>query len=340
VRDHRALEIARIQGAQPQRRYLVADASVVGEARRGAQELAQGAGLGETAVGRVGIVVTELANNLVRHAGGGEVFVQVVQATNGAAQLEVMSVDSGPGMADVDQCLRDGYSTSGTPGNGLGAVRRLSALFDLFSVAGRGCVIVSRIGSGEACAFGAVCTAMRGETVSGDCWRLALQPTQSAAVVMDGLGHGEHAAEAAQAGASAFSESPFDLPEMVIERVHARLHGSRGAAGACLQRSTDGRLRFVGIGNISARACGPLGSQGMASHTGILGVQARRLQQFEYDGRQHPLLVMHSDGVAARWDLNHYEGLRGRHPAVIAAVLYRDHRRERDDATILVVAHG
>lgn len=340
MRDHRALEVARIQGAQPQRRYVVADASAVGEARRGAQELAQGAGLDETAVGRVAIVVTELANNLVSHAGGGEILVQVVLATDGSAQLEVISVDSGPGMVDVDQCLRDGYTTSGTPGNGLGAVRRLSALFDLFTVEGHGCVIVSRIGSGEASSFGAVCIALRGETVSGDCWRLALEPAQAAAMMMDGLGHGEFAAEAAQAGANAFSAAPFDLPELVMERVHARLRDTRGAAGACVQRSNDGRLRFVGIGNISARACGPLGSQGMASHTGILGVQVRRLQQFEYDGQQQPLLVMHSDGISARWDLNSYGDLRGRHPAVIAAVLYRDHRRERDDATILVVGHG
>ncbi len=340
MRDDSALEMTRVQGAQPQRRYLVADASMVGEARRGALELAQEAQLNETSVGRVGIVVTELGNNLVRHAGRGEILVQVVQATDGSPQLEVMSVDSGPGMADIDRCLRDGYSTGGTPGTGLGAVRRLSALFDVFSVEGLGCVIVSRIGPGEPGAFGAVCTAVRGETVSGDCWRLALEPTQSAALMMDGLGHGEFAAEAAQAGAHAFADAPFDIPEIVMERVHSRLHGTRGAAGACVQRTADGRLRFVGIGNISAKACGAVGSQGLASHSGILGVQARRLQQFEYDGAPHPLLVMHSDGISARWDLNNYADLRHRHAAVIAAVLYRDHRRERDDATILVVGHG
>jgi anti-sigma regulatory factor (Ser/Thr protein kinase) len=329
-----------VQGKQPQRRYLVADSSVVGEARRGAQELAQEAGLDETSVGRVGIVVTELGNNLVRHAGRGEVLVQVVEATNGSPQLEVMSVDSGPGMVDVDRCLSDGYSTGGTAGTGLGAVRRLSALFDMFCVAGKGCVIVSRIGPGKPGDFGAVCTAVRGETVSGDCWRLVLEPNQASAVVIDGLGHGDFAAEAAQAGARAFADAPFDLPEVVMERVHTRLHGTRGAAGACLQRTADGRLRFAGIGNIAAKACGPVGSQGLASHSGILGVQARRMQQFEYDGTPHPLLVMHSDGISARWDLNNYEGLRHRHAAVIAAVIYRDHRRERDDATILVVGHG
>jgi anti-sigma regulatory factor (Ser/Thr protein kinase) len=339
LRDHRAVEVAGIEGARPQRRVVVADASGVGDARRRAQELAQDARLDETAVGRVGIVVTELATNLLKHAGSGEIITQVVHATDGSPQLEVISLDAGPGIADLERCMRDGYSTGGTPGNGLGAVKRLSALFDVYSVQGRGCVIVSRVGAGQPAEFGAICTAVRGEIVSGDCWRLALQPTQFAAVVIDGLGHGDHAAEAALAGAAAFADSPFDVPELVIERVHTRLHGTRGAAGASVHRASDGRLRFAGIGNISGKACSAAGSQGLASHAGILGVQARRLQQFDYDARQFPLLVLHSDGVSARWDLKNYEGLQVRHPAVIAGVLFRDHRRERDDATILVVRH-
>jgi anti-sigma regulatory factor (Ser/Thr protein kinase) len=319
---------------------LLTDASSVGEARRAAMLLALEAGLDETATGRVGIVVTELGNNLVRHAGGGELLLQRVQATHGAAQLEVISVDTGPGMADVQRCLQDGYSTGGTPGNGLGAVRRLSALFDVYSMPGKGTAIVSRIGPGKAGEFGGISTAVMGEIRCGDCWRLAQDPVRTAALVLDGLGHGDSAAEAAEAGAGAFAASPFEPPQRVIERVHQRLQGTRGAAGACLARTAEGRLLFAGIGNISARAIGRGTSQGLTSHNGILGVQARRVQQFDYDGAQFPLLVMHSDGVSARWDLDQYEGLRARHAAVIAAVLYRDHRRARDDATILVIGHG
>jgi len=337
LRHDRALAV--MQGGEPQQRYAIGDATMVGEARRAAQYLAQGAQLDATSVGRVGIVVTELASNLVRHAGSGEIFLQVVRSIEGSPQLEILSLDSGPGMADIERCLSDGFSTAGTPGTGLGAVRRLSVLFDLFSTGGKGCVVVSRIGLGRPGLFGAVCTPVRGETACGDCWRLAQKEGESSAIVLDGLGHGVSAATASQAGAQAFAEAPFDGPGVVIERVHQRLAGTRGAAGACLQRTLDGRLRFAGIGNIGARAFGADSSQGLTSHNGILGVQIRRLQQFDYDGRLQPLLIMHSDGVSARWELDQYPGLRMRHPAVIAGVLYREHRRERDDATILVVGH-
>lgn len=338
MRHHREVEVTQIQGANPQQRHVIRDPSMVGEARRAAQQLAQEAQLDETSAGRVGIVVTELAGNLVRHAGGGEILLQALQATDGSPQIEVLALDSGPGMDNVQQCLTDGFSTGGTPGTGLGAVRRLSALFDVFSSA-RGSVVVARIGTGPCASFGAVCIPVRGETACGDNWRLASGPDGTSMLVIDGLGHGAIAAEAAHGGAAAFGDAPFDAADSVMERVHGRLHGTRGAAGACLQKSREGRIRFCGVGNISARAFGAGASQGLTSHNGILGLQTRRVQQFEYEGRQLPLLVLHSDGVSARWELDQYEGLRHCHPAVVAGVIYREHRRDRDDATILVARH-
>lgn len=339
MRHDSALEVVRIQGMRSQLRHTISDASAVGEARRGAQVLAQSLHLDETIAGRVSIVVTELGNNLMRHAGGGLLLIQHVRAVDGGDQIEVLSLDSGPGMTSIDQCLQDGYSTGGTSGTGLGAVRRLASLFDVYSIAGRGCVVLARVGAGQTAAFGGVSTAVRGETVCGDCWRLAMERGRFAALVMDGLGHGENAAAAATIAADAFVASPYDAPEVTMERVHARLSGTRGAAGACVLRTEEARLRFTGVGNISVRAFGSGVSQGMPSHNGILGAQVRRIQPFEYDARHHPLLIMHTDGISSRWDLDQYEGLRVRHPAIIAGVLYRDHRRVRDDATILVVRH-
>jgi hypothetical protein len=74
----------------------------------------------------------------------------------------------------------------------------------------------------------------------------------------------------------------------------------------------------------------------MVSHNGILGVQFLRKQQFEYAFGRGDRVVMHSDGMSARWSLAAYPGLSDRHPAVVAGVLYRDHRRPRDDVTVLV----
>jgi anti-sigma regulatory factor (Ser/Thr protein kinase) len=121
----------------------VAEPSQVGEARRAASRLASDQGLDETVVGRVAIIVTELGNNLWRHATQGRLLIGC-RKTDAGCQLEVISIDSGPGMSDVARCLRDGYSTGGTPGTGLGAVQRLSTDFSAFSSPGKGTVILSR----------------------------------------------------------------------------------------------------------------------------------------------------------------------------------------------------
>ena len=99
----------------------------------------------------------------------------------------------------------------------------------------------------------------------------------------------------------------------------------------------DGRLCYAGVGNISASMITVEKSQGLASHNGTLGVHMPRLQEFEYRRSPRALFVMHSDGISARWNLVHKPGLMHHHPAIVAAVLYRDHGRGRDDATVLVL---
>src|SRR6185295_16575188 len=106
-----------------QQRYVIDDSSKIGEARRAAQTLANFEFDAETA-GKVAIVVSELATNLHRHAGTGEILLQTL-GDDDARVVEVIALDRGPGMSDVARCMSDGYSTAGTPGNGLGAVRRL-----------------------------------------------------------------------------------------------------------------------------------------------------------------------------------------------------------------------
>ena len=126
-------------GGSSQTHFEVRADHQIGECRRAAQRLAQASGFDETAVGRVGIVASELATNLVRHGGGGELLLQSL-AAQGDVQVELLAIDQGPGMADVRRCLQDGYSSGGTHGEGLGAVRRLSSAFDIYSMLGRGTV--------------------------------------------------------------------------------------------------------------------------------------------------------------------------------------------------------
>jgi anti-sigma regulatory factor (Ser/Thr protein kinase) len=324
-----------LQGAMAQRCHLIDEESKVGEARRDAMRLAQAHGLDATMCGRAAIVATELGNNLLRHGGGGELLLQPITAGS-ATLIELLAIDRGRGMQDVEACLHDGYSTGGTAGTGLGAVRRLAAEFDVHSVANAGTVVMARVGAGAAVRFGAVSVPMAGEHESGDSWRLATQGDITAALVVDGLGHGAFAAQAAQCSTRTFGDTPFDTPKVLMERMHRSLAGTRGAAAACAHVDAQGQLSYAGVGNISAVLITYEKTQGLASHNGTLGLRMPRVQQFEYQRAPGSVVVMHSDGISGRWNLARKDDLLHRHPATVAAVLYRDHARGRDDATVLV----
>jgi anti-sigma regulatory factor (Ser/Thr protein kinase) len=324
-----------LQGTVAQCRHLIDDESKVGEARRDALRLAQTHGLDATMCGRAAIVATELGNNLLQHGGGGELLLQPI-VTGNATLIELLAIDRGRGMQNVESCLKDGYSTGGTSGTGLGAVRRLAAEFDLYSVANAGTVVMARVGARAAVRFGAVSVPMAGERECGDSWRLAMQGDITAALVVDGLGHGPLAAQAAQCSTKAFEETPLDAPKVLMERMHRSLAGTRGAAAACAHVDAQGQLSYAGVGNISGALITYEKSQGLSSHNGTLGLRMPRVQQFEYQRAPGSIVVMHSDGISSRWDLARKDDLLHRHPATVAAVLYRDHARGRDDATVLV----
>jgi anti-sigma regulatory factor (Ser/Thr protein kinase) len=329
-----------------QSRLRIDDTSQVGEIRRLAQRLAESHDFDETTVGRVGIVATELANNVLRHAERGELLVQTFDDGH-RLSVELVALDKGPGM-NVEACMRDGYSTFGTAGNGLGAISRLSTFFDVYSAADQGTVAVARISKQPTPAartegrigtpnLGAICTAVAGEIECGDAWQIASKDRAMAIMVADGLGHGPLAAVASQAAVKTFEEDPFERPSDAMQRIHRKLSGGRGAAAAvAVVEWQQSSVSYAGVGNISGAVVASDKSKGMVSHNGILGVKLLRTQQFEYGLAPDSKIVMHSDGMSARWSLSAYPGLSVRHASVIAGVLFRDHARARDDVTIVV----
>jgi len=327
--------LAKPRGQSTHLRYVIDDDSKVGEARRAAQAMANFE-FDATTAGRVAIVATELANNLIRHAGGGELLIQTL-GTNGTTTVEILALDRGPGMSDVERCMADGYSTRGTPGTGLGAVKRLADEFDILSTPGEGTVVMARFGTGLETRFGVICVPMTGEIECGDAWHLVSDGTRTAAVLIDGLGHGAFAAEAARTGVNTFMDSPWLAPHLVMESAGRSMSKTRGGAAASAFLDGDA-VSYSGVGNISGVVVGRDKSQGMVSHAGTLGMPGtRRPQQFEYVRTPGSFVVMHSDGVSARWNLRDRAALFAHHPALTAAVIYRDHGRDRDDATVLVI---
>ena len=329
----------------PHLAFGIADPSQVGEARRAAVRLATDLGLDEVASGRVALAVTELGTNLSRHATGGRLLIAIQTDADGAG-LDMLSLDDGPGMADAERCLVDGYSTAGTPGTGLGAVQRLCDEFSMYSVLGKGTVIFGRVRLPTARSAtppnrfvgGAVCLAAPGETVSGDGWAFRADGASASLMVADGLGHGPGAAEAADAALAVFADRAASTPSQLLTLAHDALRSTRGAAVAVAALDADaGTLLFCGAGNIAGRLISGLGERSLLSQHGTVGLQIRRLQDAPYEWGEHAILVMHSDGLTTRWTLADVGGLLQCHPVVIAGWLIRDQVRGRDDVTVVVV---
>lgn len=317
----------------------IEETSQIGQARRMAQQVAAEAGFDATDAGRVALVATELATNVLKHAKSGELHIAALGGM-GARGVEVIAVDRGPGFNLVD-CLPDGFSTGGTRGEGLGAVKRQSDVMDMYADP-RGAIVLARLypkGFGKAdIRFGASHHALHSEEVSGDGWALALDDHRIAAIVVDGLGHGESAHEAASVAVATWLAAPMEDPVTLMGTLAQAMQGGRGGAVAlaCFDSQTAG-LRYAGIGNISGSVHLPEGSRGLASHPGIVGMQTRRAQAFDFPQVAGRLLVMHSDGLQSRWSLKDYPGLVSRHPALVTALLHRDFCRGRDDATVFAI---
>jgi anti-sigma regulatory factor (Ser/Thr protein kinase) len=317
------------------------DPSRVGEARRHAAQLAADCGLDDVDAGRLALVVTELATNLMRHAQQGRLWLSARPARR---EVEVVAVDEGPGIPDIERSLGDGFSTGGTPGTGLGAVRRLAQDFDLHSTVPGGTVVVARVraagvpGPQAASWPGAVSLAAPGERVCGDGWAFALDGERAALVVADGLGHGPDAAEAGAVALESFAEDPFASPRQLLQRMHLALRRTRGAAVMALQAdAAAGTIRSAGAGNVMARLVSGVSDRTLLCQHGTAGIAMRTPEEVTTPWPPHALLVVYSDGIESRWTGGILTPLLARDPVLAAALLARDHCRGRDDATVAVL---
>lgn len=321
--------------------FAITEVSQVGEARRQIMGLAGLVGLDVDQQGKLALVVNELGSNLVKHAGGGELLVRALEDPAG---IEVLALDRGAGMTSVAECFRDGYSTASSPGTGLGAVERLAAFVDVYSTRPGGTAILARVdASGRRDArvspvlVGAACVPKAGEDVCGDGFAVAAVSCPTVMVV-DGLGHGVGAADAARLAVAAFEFAPDLPPATQVQAIHDALRGSRGAAVA-VARIDPGRgvIAYSGIGNVAGAVVSGGGTKHLVSGNGTAGHNAARINEFTYPWSDDALLVMHSDGLGSRWQMERYPGLASHHPALVAGILYRDWSRGRDDVTVVAV---
>jgi anti-sigma regulatory factor (Ser/Thr protein kinase) len=329
------------------RHIPVVEESQVGFARRCVLEICQRVGGDEVFCGKAAIVVTEMARNLVRHGQGGEIVVREV-TTARSSGLELLALDCGPGMRNIAECLRDGFSSGGTAGTGLGAIKRLSDRCEVFSQPARGTVIWSSLLPATVTSSGTssfetsgISIPVEREEICGDAWEVIERAGVLRAMVVDGLGHGPFAGEAAREAVVVFrSETKMGVAS-TLKLIDQALIKTRGAAGAIVELCpARGHVTAAGVGNISMRLLNNGQSKSFGCDNGTLGTGMPRIREVTQPWQPGSVLVMHSDGLRTHWAHDEYPGLSRRHPGLVAGLLYRDFRRERDDVTVMVARHA
>jgi anti-sigma regulatory factor (Ser/Thr protein kinase) len=326
----------------------VEDPSAAAACRGAAAALAGRLRFPELRAGQLALAVTEAATNLHKHAAQGSMLLRIARL-DGRPGIEMVTIDAGPGLRDAGAALRDGHSTSGSLGIGLGAISRLADFCDVYSVPGHGTALVARFWPASPpgpARYAGLARPITGETECGDVFGAAPTAAGVTGVLCDGLGHGPLAASAATEAVAVVLEDPAAGPAALIERVHQRIAHTRGGAIAIVEvrgaeaaraEPAGSAVRFAGLGNVAATILADGARRGMLSVPGIAGHQARAIRQFEYTAPPGAAVILHSDGISGRWDAAALPGLNVRDPLVVAATLLAQAGTRRDDAGVLVL---
>jgi anti-sigma regulatory factor (Ser/Thr protein kinase) len=327
-------------GPEDMRWLRVEEPSAIAACRNAAQTMASRLQFPSVRSDQVALAVSEAASNLHKHARQGSLLL-AINRRSPEPGIELVTIDAGPGFADVAAAMRDGHSTAGTLGIGLGAIRRLADFCDLYSRPGRGSALVARFWAkprvdpaSDYCA--GLIRPISGEVECGDRFAATRADGTITAVMCDGLGHGPLAARASSEAVAAVLQDTAGEPAALLTRVHQRIGGTRGAAIGIVQL-TDGLARFAGLGNIAATVLSGGSRKSMLSVPGIAGHQARSIRQFDYEVPDGAAVILHSDGVSSRWEASTLPALEHKDPLVIAATLLAEAGIHRDDAGVLVV---
>ena len=307
--------------------------------------LAVGASFSAAKVGELDIIVAELVSNLVKHAGGGRVFVKLLEE-EGIQGIELISVDNGPGMTDVSRMVADGVSTKNTLGQGLGAMKRLSDVFQVYSQKDWGTVILIRLFKEDLTLFKkppmeeirAVLLPKPGETECGDGFYYVTTKDHIKLFLGDGLGHGPEAAKAVTQAGNAFLDCFESDPAEIIRYINNGVKKTRGLVGTVAVFDISQKQWSVcGVGNISTKIMSYGNTKNLMAYNGIIGLNVPKTlnaQVVDYEKGQY--IIMCSDGLKSKWDVIRYAAIQRYDASILSASVLKDYARNTDDMSVAV----
>ena len=313
-------------------------------AQQTARQIACGLGFGEQASEEIVLVVAELASNLVKHAGHGALSLRPLNHGESIG-IEVETEDHGPGIRDVEEAFKDGYATRGGLGYRLGTVNRLMDELEVSSTAALGTRILCRrwlraTPDMEIVPGWQVGVATRPRPLAaanGDAFVIHECNGRLLAAVIDGLGHGEPAQEAALA-AQSYVQSHYDSAlDKLFCGVSRACQGTRGVVMALARFDSPTAITLANLGNIEMRPWTAAERLPITIQRGYLGAHEHQVRVQEYRWDPSWMLVLHSDGLRTHWQWTDFPGLERQPPQAVANKLLAILAKKDDDATILAV---
>ncbi|GAB3542583.1 ATP-binding protein [Spirosoma fluminis] len=329
----------------PHRTYPVTDRSYLSLIKREVRALANQLQFSAKKISEVDIIIAELTSNLVKYAKEGELLVRPLHnGTN--IGIELISLDKGPGMVDPSRMMLDGVSTGGSLGHGLGAIKRLADLFQLYSLPDRGTIGLVHVYqepvklSDKVLLADVQCVIVpkAGETACGDGAYARVTTAGLAVFLGDGLGHGDLAERAIQLALRTLGQQRNLSPAAWLTAIHRAAIGTRGLVGTgAIFELNSRKWKICGVGNIKTQLAGVNQLKNYIPQNGILGYNLpRTLLEHELPYEPGHCLVMASDGIQTRWNPARYPNISRYKPIVLAAAIYKEFARRTDDMSVVV----
>jgi anti-sigma regulatory factor (Ser/Thr protein kinase) len=324
-------------------RLNAADRSYFAILKKSVHALAVEANFSARRIGEIDIIVAEIVSNLARHAGGGEVFVKLVEE-KGLQGIEIIAIDSGPGITDLRAMMQDGASTKNSLGQGLGAIRRLSHQFQVYTQKGWGTILLCRIFTKELppekkfdpIEIRSFVVPKPGEEECGDGFYYKQTKEHIKLFLGDGLGHGKDAAIAVQRAIEAFKLCPEESAVEILRYINQHVKRTRGlVATVAVFHIREKNWKICGVGNISTRFFGPTLIKNHNPYNGIVGLNmpnSMNDQEIAYEKGQ--CVILCSDGLKSKWDILKFPGILRNDLSLLNAVLFKEYARNTDDMSI------
>lgn len=325
---------------------VISNAGEVIAIRRIAKEMAHDMGFDERTREEISLVVSELASNIIKYTQRGMITLSPV-CNEQCEGIMIEAEDDGEGFNE-HSALTDGVSTSGTLGVGLGAVNRLMDEFDILQRENHsGTRIVCKrwlhdnSNHGEHCPFefGVFSRPKPGESANGDTFIIKNIRGATLVGVIDGVGHGILANQAANTARQYIERHAESSLQDIFRGVERACASTRGVVMALAVLDWKKQtFRYASVGNIEAKIFNHEQEKPkFLVRRGIVGKHAPAPVVTENIWHSGDILALHSDGISTHWSWDDFMSYANSPAQVITEEIFKVMEKNHDDATIVIV---